>query len=80
MAVLLKAHLALGGLVFFRSPDGIDPAAIGRLSVAKMKGGPVILCNIGKGFEPGKYELETRSGIISDAVLQAAAPMLWIRP
>jgi len=66
--------------VFFRPAAGVDPAAIGRLSVVRIGGGPWLLRSISPGVEPGTYDLAGQRGDIVGARLSAAAPVLWIRP
>jgi transcriptional regulator with XRE-family HTH domain len=80
VAVNMQTGMAAGGMVFFKPSDTIDPAAIGRLSIAEMENGPIILSNIGRGYAPGLYQLVTRDGIINDATLRSATPVLWLRP
>jgi transcriptional regulator with XRE-family HTH domain len=72
--------LMRNALVFFRPAAGVDPAAIGRLSVVRIGGGPWLLRSISPGVEPGTYDLAGQRGDIVGARLSAAAPVLWIRP
>ena len=67
-------------LVFFKPGAGVDPAAIGRLAVCRIAGGPWLLRSISPGMEPGVYDLAGPRGDIVGARLSAAAPVLWIRP
>lgn len=72
--------LMRNALVFFKPGAGVDPAAIGRLAVCRIAGGPWLLRSISPGMEPGVYDLAGPRGDIVGARLSAAAPVLWIRP
>lgn len=72
--------LMRNALVFFLPAAGVDPAAIGRLSVCRIGGGPWLLRSIAPGVEPGTYDLAGTGGDIVGARLSAAVPVLWIRP
>ena len=44
--------------VYYKAEDVINPGAIGRLSVAKLRDGKSYLANISPGNEPGLYNLK----------------------
>jgi transcriptional regulator with XRE-family HTH domain len=72
--------LMRNGVLFFAPGVGVNPDAIGRLSVVRVGGGPWLVRTISPGLEPGRYDLAGPAGDIVEAKLSAASPVLWIRP
>jgi transcriptional regulator with XRE-family HTH domain len=67
-----------GSVSFFRTPNGIDPGALGRLSVCKIQGGPVVISNVKRGYKDNTYNLFYPYQAESVA-LEWASPVLMTR-
>lgn len=56
--------LLYGSLLFYKPESEINPDAIGRLSIVKLRSGKSILARIDRGIRPGFYNLRLNSSII----------------
>jgi hypothetical protein len=67
-----------GAVTFFREPRGVDPAALGRLSLCKVKGGPAVITGVRRGYKDGTYNLFGPYNAES-VTLEYATPILVTR-
>lgn len=67
-----------GAVLFFRKPDGIDPAYLGRLCLCKMKDGPVVLSMVKRGYRENTNSL-AGPFIRESVALEWATPILITR-
>lgn len=67
-----------GSIVFCAKPDGIDQAALGRLSLCQIKGGPAVVAAVRRGYQENTFNLfgpHQRE----NARLEWASPVLFSR-
>lgn len=69
----------LDGWVFFcAKPNRVDPAALGRFCLCKVKGGPDVMASVRRGYQDGTYNL--RGPFNADSVrLESASVVLFSR-
>lgn len=67
-----------GAVLFFRKPDGIDPAYLGRLCLCKMKEGPVVLSMVKRGYRENTNNL-AGPFVRESVALEWATPILITR-
>lgn len=67
-----------GWVCFYRPASEVAPDVLGRLCVARIKGGPVVVATVKRGYSDGTYNL---SGPVTreSAHLEWAAPILLTR-
>lgn len=44
-----------GWLLFFRRADRVDPACLGRMCVAKVSGGPMVVATLARGYRESSF-------------------------
>lgn len=67
-----------GAVVFFREPKDVDPAALGRLSFCKIKGGPGVISGVRRGYKDGSHNLYGLYNAES-VTLESASPILFTK-
>lgn len=69
----------MDGWVFFcPSTDGVDSAILGRFAFCRIKGGPVVMASVRRGYHEDTFNL--RGPYSADSVrLEAASPVLFSR-
>ncbi|MBW9054842.1 helix-turn-helix domain-containing protein [Rhizobium mesosinicum] len=67
-------------VLLFAPADGIEPGAIGALSICGLAGGRQILARLDRARKTGEARVVTPAGKIEDVVLVAATPVLAVVP
>lgn len=69
----------MDGWVFFLSrPNGVDPAALGRFALCRIKDGPSVMASVRRGYRENSYNL--RGPFNADSVrLESATVILFTR-
>lgn len=80
MALRVRSDGAWDGwLLFYQPVDGVSVDALGRLCVVRV-GGELAVRVVARGYSPGRFNLKSWTGeFFEDAVLESAAPVLWMR-
>lgn len=79
----LKGPLSVmdDAVVLYRYPgDSIDPAAIGLLSICRLKDGEQFLAKIERARKTGEARVTCANGDVRDVALEAATPVLAVIP
>lgn len=68
-----------GWLYFLRYPSSMNPEAVGRFSLVKIRNGVKTMALVGRSYAPGRYTL---NGVLASeaADIEAAEPVLTIVP
>ncbi|WP_313618384.1 helix-turn-helix transcriptional regulator [Agrobacterium sp.] len=67
-------------VVLFSQTEGVDPAAIGALSVCGLRDGKQILARVERARKTGEADLVSPQGKIEDANLATATPIIVLLP
>lgn len=67
-----------GAILFCGAPRGLDQAAVGRLGVAQIKDGPMVVSPVARGYKPGTFNL-TWPEVRENVVLDWLAPVIMVR-
>ncbi|MBB3656459.1 transcriptional regulator with XRE-family HTH domain [Rhizobium sp. BK650] len=67
-------------VLFFAPSDGIEPSAIGALSICGLRGGKQILARLDRARKTGEARVVLPAGKIEEAMLATAAPVLVLIP
>jgi len=67
-------------VLFFAPTDGIEPGAIGALSICGLKGGKQILAKLDRARKTGEARVVSPAGKIEEALLTTATPVLVLIP
>lgn len=73
----------MDGWIMFTSNrmDGsIQPEAVGRLSVVRLKDGVIYAAKISRGMKRGRWTLSSPVGVMKDAEVEWAKPILLVSP
>jgi hypothetical protein len=65
-------------VLVFEEPNGLDPAAVGVLSVVKLRDGVQMIGHLDKARKTGEATIRTATGESKDILLQGAAPVLAV--
>jgi len=72
-----------GWLLFAKAgfdEPGIMPEAVGRLSFCRVKSGGIYVARIVRGMQRGRWTLHTPTGVMKDAEVEWAKPILLVTP
>lgn len=77
-----KGPLALwdDAVVLFQQSDAIEPAAVGVLSIAKLRDGVTMLGHLERARKTGEATLRMSDGELREVLLVSAAPVLAVLP
>jgi hypothetical protein len=67
-------------VVLFEETDAIEPAAMGVLSIAKLRDGVVMIGHLEKARKTGEATIRLSSGELREVLLISAAPVLAVLP
>lgn len=67
-------------VLFFAPGDGIEPGAIGALSICGLNGGRQILARLDRARKTGEAMVVSPSGRVEEAMLVTAAPVIVLVP
>lgn len=67
-------------VLFFAPTDGIEPGAIGALSICGLAGGKQILAKLDRARKTGEARVVSPAGKVEEAVLVSATPVLALIP
>jgi transcriptional regulator with XRE-family HTH domain len=67
-------------VLFFAPTDGIEPGAIGGLSICGLAGGKQILAKLDRARKTGEARVVSPAGKVEEAVLVSATPVLALIP
>lgn len=78
----VKGALALfdDAVLVFEEPSGVEPAAVGVLSVMKLREGVTMIGHLDKARKTGEATVRTAGGETKNVILISATPVLAIVP
>lgn len=67
-------------IVLFGHTDTVDPAAIGSLSICRLKNGQQIMAKVESARKTGEARVTSATGKTEEALLETATPVLAVIP
>ncbi|MGZ2448272.1 transcriptional regulator with XRE-family HTH domain [Rhizobium ruizarguesonis] len=67
-------------VLLFNHTDVVEPAAIGSLSICRVRGGKQILAKVDRARKTGEASVVSPAGKIEDAILETATPIIAVIP
>jgi transcriptional regulator with XRE-family HTH domain len=68
-----------GWILFSAMPRGFDPAAIGRTSLVRLRNGQMRIGFVKRSYKTARYSLALSASVLTDADLEWATPIIFIR-